>query len=128
MRATFNAQQALQFRPEKQPNAPMMKSGPGPRSPLQFYLAEASARYQAALGAEIGFVERLVWFWSNHFCVSADKGNVVQICGAYEREAIRANVLGGFGDMLLAAMSHSAMLLYLDNVLSIGPQSTFGMW
>ena len=30
------------------------------------------ARLDAALRAEIGFVERLVWFWSNHFCVSAD--------------------------------------------------------
>ena len=34
---------------------------------------EAKARYEAAIGADIGFVERLVWFWSNHFCVSADK-------------------------------------------------------
>ena len=44
--------------------------------PQQIYLDEAKARIHAALGAEIGFVERLVWFWSNHFCVSADKGNV----------------------------------------------------
>jgi uncharacterized protein (DUF1800 family) len=124
MRATFDAQQALQFRPAKQPNAPMM--GSSLRSPLRYYLDEAEARYQAALGAEIGFVERLVWFWSNHFCVSADKGNVVQVCGAYERKAIRANVLGRFGDMLQAAVSHPAMLLYLDNALSIGPDSNFG--
>ena len=34
---------------------------------------------RGALIAEIGFLERLVWFWSNHFCVSADKGNVRQI-------------------------------------------------
>src|SRR5262245_3678260 len=82
------------------PPAPMRNPGPG--VPQQIYLSEAKARINAALDAEIGFVERLVWFWSNHFCVSADKGNVRQICGAYEREVIRANVLGRFSDMLLA--------------------------
>ena len=95
--------------------------------PQQIYLDEAKARFNAALGAEIGFVERLVWFWSNHFCVSADKGNVRQICGAYEREAIRAHVLGRFGDMLLAVESHPAMLIYLDNARSIGPDSLAGL-
>ena len=46
--------------------------------------------------------------------------------GAYEREAIRAHVLGRFGDMLLAVESHPAMLLYLDNARSIGPDSVAG--
>jgi len=107
------------------PPAPMRNPGPG--LPQQIYLAEAKARIQAALGAEIGFLERLVWFWSNHFCVSADKGNVRQICGAYEREVIRAHVLGRFSDMLLAAESHPAMLIYLDNARSIGPDSIAGL-
>jgi uncharacterized protein (DUF1800 family) len=107
------------------PPAPVRNPGPG--VPQQIYLAEAKARIQAALGAEIGFLERLVWFWSNHFCVSADKGNVRQICGAYEREVIRANVLGRFSDMLLAAESHPAMLIYLDNARSIGPDSIAGL-
>jgi uncharacterized protein (DUF1800 family) len=112
--------------PTEQPAAPLAaKQGPG--VPQQIYLDEAKARINAALGAEIGFAERLVWFWSNHFCVSADKGNVRQLCGAYEREAIRANVLGRFGEMLLAAESHPAMLLYLDNARSIGPDSIAGV-
>jgi uncharacterized protein (DUF1800 family) len=110
---------------EQAPAQPRRNAGPG--VPQQIYLDEAKARFNAALGAEIGFVERLVWFWSNHFCVSADKGNVRQICGAYEREAIRANVLGRFGDMLLAAESHPAMLVYLDNAGSIGPDSLAGL-
>jgi len=107
------------------PPAPVRNPGPG--VPQQIYLAEAKARIHAALGAEIGFLERLVWFWSNHFCVSADKGNVRQICGAYEREVIRANMLGRFSDMLLAAESHPAMLIYLDNARSIGPDSMAGL-
>jgi uncharacterized protein (DUF1800 family) len=104
-----------------------LNPNPDPGAPQQLYLGEAKARINAALGAEIGFAERLVWFWSNHFCVSADKGDVRQICGAYEREAIRAHALGRFGDMLLAVESHPAMLLYLDNARSIGPDSIAGL-
>ena len=112
---------------DQTPPASAPRPNPGPSVPQQIYLAEAKARIHAALATDIGFVERLVWFWSNHFCVSADKGNVRQICGAYEREVIRANVLGRFGDMLLAAESHPAMLIYLDNARSIGPDSMAGL-
>ena len=104
---------------------PMQKQGPG--VPQQIYLSEAQVRYDAALNAETGFIERLVWFWSNHFCVSADKGPVRALCGAYEREAIRPHVLGKFFDMLLAVETHPAMLLYLDNARSIGPNSFAGV-
>src|SRR4249919_1794040 len=116
------------MKPADQPSVPAApRPNPGPGVPQQIYLDEAKARFAAALGAEIGFSERLVWFWSNHFCVSADKGNVRPICGAYEREAIRAHVLGKFGDMLLAAESHPAMLIYLDNFRSVGPMSVAGL-
>lgn len=97
---------------------------PGPALPQQIYLAEAKARFDRALEAETGLVERLVWFWSNHFCVSADK--VRPYAGAFEREAIRPHVLGRFADMLLAVESHPAMLVYLDNARSIGPESVAG--
>ena len=100
---------------------------PGPGVPQQLYLEEARARIDAALRAEIGFVERLVWFWSNHFCISADKGPGVRaLAGAFEREAIRLHVLGRFADMLIAVETHPAMLRYLDNVRSIGPNSIVG--
>ncbi len=99
----------------------------GPPLPQRLYLQDAEARNHAALGAKVGFVERLVWFWSNHFCVSADKGPVRSICGAFEREAIRPHVLGKFSDMLTAVETHPAMLFYLDNVRSIGPQSIAGL-
>jgi uncharacterized protein (DUF1800 family) len=89
------------------------------------YLDEARARIAAALGTEIGFVERLVWFWSNHFCVSSDK--IRSMCGAYEREAIRPHVLGRFADLLLAAEGHPAMLFYLDQTISMGANSTAGI-
>jgi uncharacterized protein (DUF1800 family) len=91
----------------------------------QIYLNEVKARVDAALAAEIGFAERLVWFWSNHFCVSADK--IQSMSGAYEREAIRPHVLGRFADMLLASAGHPAMLFYLDNAASMGPNSVAGI-
>jgi uncharacterized protein (DUF1800 family) len=105
---------------------PKPSRNPGPGIPQQIYLEEANARLSAALGAEIGFAERLAWFWSNHFCVSADKAPVRALAGAYEREAIRPHVLGRFADMLLAVETHPAMLVYLDNARSIGPDSVAG--
>jgi uncharacterized protein (DUF1800 family) len=106
-------------------SAPPMKPSVG-TAPQELYLGEAKARLGSALAADIGFAERLVWFWSNHFCVSADKGQVRAFAGAFEREAIRAHVLGRFGDMLRAVETHPAMLLYLDNARSIGPNSQAG--
>ena len=91
----------------------------------QIYLDEVKARLDAALAAPIGFAERLVWFWSNHFCISADK--IQSMSGAYEREAIRPHVLGRFSDLLLAAEGHPAMLFYLDNTSSMGPSSIAGI-
>src|SRR6266403_5274308 len=91
----------------------------------QIYLDEARTRTEAALGTEIGFVERLVWFWSNHFCISADK--IQSMSGAYEREAIRPHVVGRFADMLLAVEGHPAMLFYLDNLASMGTNSIAGI-
>jgi uncharacterized protein (DUF1800 family) len=106
---------------------PIAKPGPPPVPPLpqQLFQDEAKARFDAALGADIGFVERLVWFWSNHFCISADK--IVEMAGPFEREAIRPHVLGRFADLLLAVESHPGMLFYLDNVQSMGANSTAGI-
>ena len=119
---------AAEMKGAEQPQAqtpPPQQRFVGPGIPQQIYLAEAKVRFDMALGAEIGFVERLVWFWSNHFCISADVVN--NMSGGYEREAIRAHVLGRFGDMLQAAESHPAMLVYLDNFRSIGPMSVAGL-
>jgi uncharacterized protein (DUF1800 family) len=52
-----------------------------------------------------------------------DKVLVLGLAGTLEREAIRPHVLGNFADMLLAVEQHPAMLLYLDNQQSIGPNS-----
>jgi uncharacterized protein (DUF1800 family) len=88
------------------------------------YVADVRARVAQAIASDRPFVERLVHFWSNHFAVSVDKVAVLGLAGSLEREAIRPNVLGRFSDMLLAVERHPAMLLFLDNVQSIGPNST----
>ncbi len=91
------------------------------------YLDEISARVDRGITTETPLLERLVYFWSNHFCVSAAKGPVRGLAGGYEREAIRPHVLGRFADMLKATAQHPAMLIYLDNQVSIGPQSKAGI-
>jgi uncharacterized protein (DUF1800 family) len=109
------------------PPSPIAMPGraPAPPLPQQLLQDEAKARFDAAVGADIGFVERLVWFWSNHFCISADK--IVEMPGPFEREAIRPHVLGRFADLLLAAESHPGMLFCLDNIQSMGANSTAGI-
>lgn len=87
------------------------------------YLAAVGARAASALATPAPFVERLVHFWANHFAVSVDKVAVLGLAGAFEADAIRPNVLGRFEDLLMAAERHPAMLLYLDQAASIGPQS-----
>jgi uncharacterized protein (DUF1800 family) len=87
------------------------------------YIGEATARLQHAATTDRPFIERLTQFWTNHFAVSIDKVAVLGLAGAFEREAIRPHVLGNFTDLLLAVERHPAMLLYLDNYLSVGPGS-----
>ncbi len=106
--------------------SPKMKAAEPP-VPQRLLRADAMARFQRAAHAQAGFVERLVHFWSNHFCVSVAKGAVVRAtAGCFEREAIRPHVLGRFADMLKAVESHPAMLFYLDNAQSLGPSSKAG--
>ena len=90
------------------------------------YVAAVGARTTSALETSTPFVERLVHFWSNHFAVSVDKLLIVGLAGGFEADAIRPNVLGRFEDLLLAAVRHPAMLLYLDQAQSIGPTSPAG--
>lgn len=90
------------------------------------YGAAVVARSSVAIASEAPFVERLVHFWANHFAVSADKLTTIGLAGPLEFEAVRPHVLGSFRDMLHAVERHPAMLLYLDQAQSIGPESPAG--
>ncbi|MBQ0930752.1 DUF1800 domain-containing protein [Ideonella alba] len=80
-------------------------------------------RLRTALGTGRPFAEHLVWFWANHFTVSAAKGKARGLVGSFERDAIRPHIAGTFEAMLRASTTHPAMLQYLDNQHSAGPNS-----
>ena len=96
------------------------------RTLRRHYIQQTGARYVSAASTDVPFHERLVHFWSNHFAVSADKPPIQALAGAFENEAIRPNISGKFLDLLMAAEKHPAMLLYLDNQRSVGPNSDAG--
>jgi len=85
--------------------------------------SDFTARTQLAATTDAAFRERWALFWANHFTVSATKAITGTVVGPFEQEAIRPNVFGRFEDLLDAAESHPAMLTYLDQIQSIGPDS-----
>ena len=64
-------------------------------------------------------------FWFNHFNVFIGKGADRYMLTGYERDVIRPRALGKFEDLLVATAQSPAMLFYLDNWLSVGPNSDF---
>ena len=76
--------------------------------------------------AKNGFRERLVAFWHDNFTVSGKNLELKLANGAYIDEAIRANISAKFSDLLKASITHPAMILYLDQHVSIGPNSIIG--
>ena len=91
------------------------------------FKGETTALVTHALTTDLPFRERLVWFWANHFAISLRQGHTAATAGDYVRTAIRPHVTGRLSDMLLAVMRHPAMLLYLDNAGSAGPDSPAGL-
>lgn len=87
---------------------------------------EVVARARYAIATEQPFAERMALFWSNHFTVSRTRAIIGPAIPAYEREAIRPYVFARFADMLKAVCRHPCMLTYLDNIVSIGPESDAG--
>jgi len=106
---------------QARPSAPAM-----PNAVQEALMSEFAARLRVARKASIGFGERLVLFWTNHFTVGGADQAVHMIAGAFEREAIRPHLNGSFHDMLAAAESHPAMVRYLNNERSMGPNSVAG--
>jgi uncharacterized protein (DUF1800 family) len=84
---------------------------------------ESQALLDRALVTDTPFRERLVWFWANHFTIANKTLATGACCGDYVRSAIRPYVTGRFGEMLLAVMRHPAMLNYLNQEQSAGPNS-----
>lgn len=96
------------------------------RNLVQDTAQEFLARAKLGATTDAGFAERWALFWANAFTASATKFQTAVFVGQYEREAIRPHVFGRFEDLTLAAERHPAMLLYLDQAQSVGPNSMAG--
>lgn len=93
------------------------------------FLAETEARagFARCIDSADGFRERLCAFWADHFTTRARSAPEHPVPGTLAHDAIRPNLTGRFGDMLVAATLHPAMLAYLDQSASVGPKSPFGL-
>ena len=96
----------------------MEKNGYRPQKEL--YRQFANQKILSAAYSNNQLQQVLTEFWFNHFNVSATKNDCEQFIPAYERDVIRPNVTGKFGDLLLATAQSPAMLFYLDNFNSSG--------
>lgn len=116
--------------PQQQPGADPLNGLP-PEVRRSYQTAGRTLREDAGLRTRIAItsatpmMERLAHFWSNHFSVTAQKPGTHFQVGNHEFSAIRPHVLGKFSDLLKAAVLHPAMLLYLDQFQSVGPNSPF---
>ncbi|HYD17121.1 MAG TPA: DUF1800 domain-containing protein [Patescibacteria group bacterium] len=90
------------------------------------YIHDIARRTRVLAASDAPFFERLVQFWSNHFTVSSSKRFQMGLVADFEREAIRPNIMGDFLTLLRASTRHPAMLMYLDNQRSVGPNSMGG--
>ena len=70
--------------------------------------------------------QRLVSFWTNHFTMGGFESRELS------SHAMEEGILGSFNDsfasMLYKATTHPAMLMYLDNHISAGPNSQHVRW
>ncbi|MFG1477026.1 DUF1800 domain-containing protein [Xanthobacter sp. V4C-4] len=89
---------------------------------------EFRVRVQRALAHKEALPERLVLFWSDYFTVAqSGKSVLAPLVGPFEREALRPHVFAPFRVLLSKVVTHPAMLIYLDNDRSFGPNSRTGL-
>ncbi len=95
------------------------------REARRVVIDDLAVRVNVAIASPAPLAERLVHFWGNHFSVSVGKPGTQFEAGPHEFAAIRPHVFGKFADLLKAAVLHPAMLIYLDQFQSIGPNAPF---
>ncbi|MFB3917753.1 MAG: DUF1800 domain-containing protein [Terriglobales bacterium] len=91
--------------------------------PLVIMSEIASAKLLRAAYSQRQLEEVMTDFWYNHFNVFLGKGADRYLVTAYERDVIRPHALDKFQDLLVATAKSPAMLFYLDNWMSVGPNS-----
>jgi len=83
----------------------------------------SQAKLLRAVYSERQLEEVMTDFWFNHFNVFVGKGPERLLVTNYEQQVIRPHALGKFEDLLVATAKSPAMLYYLDNWMSVGPNS-----
>ena len=83
----------------------------------------AQAKLLRAIYSERQLEQVMTDFWFNHFNVFMGKGPERLLLTSYEEQVIRPHALGKFEDLLVATAKSPAMLFYLDNWISVGPNS-----
>jgi uncharacterized protein (DUF1800 family) len=101
-----------------------IQASTGPQAVVAQDLVEA--KLYRAVYSNRQLEEVLADFWYNHFNVFLEKGADHYLVTSYERDAIRPHTLGKFEDLLRATAQSPAMLFYLDNWESAGPDSPAG--
>jgi uncharacterized protein (DUF1800 family) len=97
-------------------------------NPEQVVVGELmQAKLVRAIYSERQLDEVMTDFWFNHFNIFINKGADRFLLTSYERDAIRPHALGKFEDLLVATAKSPAMMFYLDNWLSVGPDSEIGL-
>lgn len=89
-------------------------------------MGDMRATVLRAMDGHDAFRERLVRFWADHFTVIGRGKGLRFVTTAYVEDAIRPNITGRFADLLKAADMHPAMLIFLDQTSSVGPDSPIG--
>jgi uncharacterized protein (DUF1800 family) len=130
-----------QLHPAEIPESPVLEAKLAALETLRMSTGELAARFpNPGIAKQIGqelaqgkllravysnrqLEEVLTDFWYNHFNVFIGKGRDRFMVTAYERDVIRPHVLGRFRDLLLATAESPAMLFYLDNWQSVGPDA-----
>jgi uncharacterized protein (DUF1800 family) len=124
---------------EKEKDAPAVGKNDEYRKALRDYYVQNNLRLPQAMTQELvasrilravyserQLQEEMVDFWSNHFNIFAGKGADRWLLISYDRDTIRPNTLGKFGDLLKATAESPAMLFYLDNFQSVSPNAGAG--
>ena len=92
-----------------------------PQGAVQSELVQA--KVLRAIYSDRQLEEVMTDFWFNHFNIFIGKGPERVLITNYEQDVIRPHALGKFEDLLVATAKSPAMLFYLDNWMSVGPDS-----
>jgi uncharacterized protein (DUF1800 family) len=92
--------------------------------PAEILMQLAQQQILRSVYSERQLNEVMVDFWTNHFNIFWAKQANKYLLTEYIQEVIRPNAMGSFEQMLKATAHSPAMLVYLDNWLSVDPSTS----